>query len=88
MRTCEYCGGNADSGSGATNDGKSHYSRIACAEVLREKLAASDGHVRALVELLVKRRAMEPRHSEEMHECDECTVLAEMGRNRHGFVAL
>lgn len=53
---------------------------------LVDELERTNLQVRELVELLIKRRVMEPRHSEESHECDECTVLAEMGRNREGFV--
>lgn len=34
LKTCDFCGGNADSGCGATSDGKRHYSKIDCAEIL------------------------------------------------------
>jgi hypothetical protein len=35
MKICEYCGGNADTGCGATSDGRTHYSKIDCAEKLK-----------------------------------------------------
>jgi hypothetical protein len=31
-----------------------------------------------LRDALVKRHAMEPRHSDQDHECDECVLLADM----------
>lgn len=34
MKECSVCGGNADSGCGATVDGKSHYSALDCVERL------------------------------------------------------
>lgn len=37
-------------------------------------------HIDRLVEALVKRRAMEPRHSHPDHDCPECELLAEIGR--------
>lgn len=45
MKTCEYCGGNADSGCGATSDGRTHYSKIDCAEFLKAKLAQIESAV-------------------------------------------
>lgn len=35
MRTCEFCGGNADSGCGSTHDMRAHYSKIDCADFLK-----------------------------------------------------
>lgn len=35
MNLCEYCGGNIASGCGPTEDGRIHYSKIDCAEVLK-----------------------------------------------------
>lgn len=35
MQTCEYCGWKANSVCGSTKDGRVHYSKVDCAEVLK-----------------------------------------------------
>jgi len=40
--------------------------------------------LRRLEQAVIRRRAMEPRHSQEDHECSECEVLAELQRLRKG----
>ena len=49
-----------------------------------ELLAAAEEvlALRPVKDLLIARRAMEPRHSREDHECKECDALSELRRVR------
>lgn len=53
---------------------KANMTKIEALEALR----VSNLQNRALMEALVARRAMEPRHSQEDHECPECIMLADI----------
>ena len=78
--TCSWCGGKTTGKTTRDGDKVLHHTVFECAESLKTQRSDAQYQVRVLTFLLVKRRVMEPKHSREDHECQECDMLAEMKR--------
>src|SRR5262245_60188080 len=76
---CAECG--ADTGINGIDlkDGRhTHYSAISCRDILRARVKTLDRNLREVCFALIARRAMEPKHSELDHTCEECELIADI----------
>jgi len=66
------------SGPGWSHGGRTYGSPNEVIEMLKTRIKNQDLQIRALEVCLITRHAMEPKHSQEDHECPECTLLADL----------
>lgn len=66
------------SGPGWAHGGRLYGSQNEAIEMLTAQIKSQDFQIRALEACLIARHAMEPKHSQEDHECPECTLLADL----------